>query len=57
MQAELLFMFCSLLDDPGEVEGSVSEIAWAQVQIDDEGRVLGTLAGLHESLCETDPTG
>lgn len=57
MQAELLFGLCYLLDDPGEVEEAVEDIAWALVQIDDEGTVLETIGGLHESVLETDPTG
>lgn len=57
MQAELLFSFCYLLEDPGEVEDAVSGIAWALVQIDGEGDVLQTIRGLHESVLETDPTG
>jgi hypothetical protein len=57
MQAELLFSFCSLLDDPGEVEPDVSDVAWRLVQTDDEGNVLGSIGGLHESVLETDPTG
>jgi hypothetical protein len=57
MQAELLFSFCYLLEDPGELEPDVSHIAWALAQVDDAGNVLGGIAGLHESVLETDPTG
>lgn len=57
MQAELLFSFCHLVEDPGDVEEAVSNISWALVQIDDDGTVLETIAGLHESVLETDPTG
>lgn len=57
MQAELLFSFCYLLEDPGDLEDAVSDIAWALVQIDDEGAILETIGGLHESVLETDPTG
>jgi hypothetical protein len=57
MQAELLFSFCYLLEDPGEVEDAVSDITWSLVQIDDEGNALETIGGLHESVLETDPTG
>jgi hypothetical protein len=57
MQAELLSSFCYLLEDPGDVEDGVSDIAWALVQIDDAGSVLGEIGGLHESVLETDPTG
>lgn len=57
MQAQLLFSFCYLLEDPGRLEASVSDLAWALVQVDDEGRILDTIGGLHESVLETDPTG
>jgi hypothetical protein len=32
-------------------------MAWALVQIGDDGDVLGNIGGLHESVLETDPTG
>lgn len=57
MQAELLFHFCYLLDDPGDVEPDVANVAWALVQTDEDGNVLNTVGGLHESVLETDPTG
>ena len=57
MQAQLLFSFCHLLEDPGDVEDAASGIAWALVQVDDEGTVLETIGGLYESVLETDPTG
>jgi len=57
MQAELLFGFCYLLEDPGDVEPEVADVAWSIVQIDAEGNVLGMIPGLHESVLETDPTG
>lgn len=57
MQAELLFSFCYLLDDPGELEPDVSHIAWALAQVDDAGNILGSIGGLHESVLDTDPTG
>ena len=57
MQAELLHALCYLLTDPGELEAEVADLRWALVQIDDEGRVLGDLEALHESVLETDPTG
>ncbi|HYQ43032.1 MAG TPA: hypothetical protein VER11_13720 [Polyangiaceae bacterium] len=57
MQARLLFDFCYLLEDPGDVEPEVADIAWALVQIDDAGTVIGNIGGLHESVLETDPTG
>ena len=57
MQAELLFGFCYLLEDPGDVEPEVADVAWSIVQVDTEGNVLGMIPGLHESVLETDPTG
>lgn len=57
MQAQALFSFCYLLEDPGDVEDEVSDVAWALVQVDDDGKVLEGIGGLHESVLETDPTG
>ena len=57
MQAELLFGFCYLLEDPGDVEPEVEDLLWCLVQTDDEGNVIGPINGLHESVLETDPTG
>jgi hypothetical protein len=57
MQAELLFQFCYLLEDPGTVEPEVKDVAWALVQVDDDGRVICDISGLHASVLETDPTG
>jgi len=57
MQAELLFSFCYLLGDPGELEPEVADMAWALVQIDQEGKVVHGIPGLHESVLEVDPTG
>jgi hypothetical protein len=57
MQAELLFSLCYLIEDPGDVEPEVEDVAWALVQVDAEGTVLDTIGGLHESVLETDPTG
>lgn len=57
MQAELLFSLCYLLEDPGDVEDCVSDIAWSLVQVDGDGSILGSIDSLHESVLETDPTG
>jgi hypothetical protein len=57
MQAELLFQFCYLLEDPGPLEPEVSDVAWALVQVDGAQKVVGRINGLHESVLETDPTG
>ena len=57
MQAELLFCFCYLLEDPGDLEPEVKDVAWVLAQVDADGNVLGTIGGLHESVLGTDPTG
>jgi beta-phosphoglucomutase-like phosphatase (HAD superfamily) len=57
MQAQLLFALCHLLDGPGPVEPEAGGVLWALVQVNEEGEVLGHVAGLHESVLETDPTG
>jgi len=57
MQYSTLFGLCYLLDDPGDVEPEVSEVAWALVEVDDEGTVGRHIGALHESLLETDPSG
>jgi hypothetical protein len=57
MQAEVLFHLCYLLEDPGEVEPDVEHVAWALVEVDEEGNARGAISGLHESVLETDPTG
>jgi hypothetical protein len=57
MQAELLFNFCYLLEDPGDLPEEVAEIQWALIQLSEEGRPLAQIGGLHESVLETDPTG
>jgi hypothetical protein len=57
MQAEFLFHLCYLLEDPGDVEPEVESVAWTLVQTDEDGNVLNTVGGLHESVLEMDPTG
>lgn len=57
MQWRLLFGLCCRLDDPGDVEEEVSDVAWRLFQVDVDGRPLAEIAGLHESVLETDPTG
>jgi hypothetical protein len=56
-QAELLFDFCLLLEDPGELEEEISGLSWALVELDSSGRVRERIGGLHESVLQTDPTG
>ena len=57
MQAGLLFSFCYLLEDPGDVEAEVSGVGWSLVQVDEDGKILGNIGGLHESVLDTYPTG
>ncbi len=57
MQAEALFGFCYLLEDPGDVEPEAANVRWALVQTDEAGEVMGSIPGLHESVLEVDPTG
>lgn len=57
MQAQLLFSICYLLEDPGDVEPEAGDVGWVLAQVDQEGTVLDTIGGLHESVLETDPTG
>ena len=57
IQAELLFGLCYLLEYPGDVEPEARDIAWALFRLDEDGRPVEPIAGLHESVLETDPTG
>ena len=58
MQAELLFGFCYLLDDPAFTEPELADVAWGLFEMDASGNpILPRIAGLHESVLETDPTG
>lgn len=57
MQAQLLFYFCYLLEDPGDVEPEVADLSWSLVEVDEGGEVIASINGLHESVLETDPTG
>jgi hypothetical protein len=58
MQAELLFGFCYLLEDPAIEEEDLAHIGWALVETDSDYRPTDRpIFGLHESLWETDPTG
>jgi hypothetical protein len=56
-QAELLFSLCHLLAGPSLSEPDVDDVAWALVQIDQDGNILGEISALHESVLETDPSG
>lgn len=57
MQAQVLFHFCYLLEDPGDVEPEAADLSWALVQTDADGHVVSGIRSLHESVLETDPTG
>jgi hypothetical protein len=57
MQAELLFSVCYLLEDPGDLEPDVHDLAWMLIQVDADGNVIGRITGLHESVLQMDPTG
>jgi hypothetical protein len=57
MQAELLFQFCYLLGDPGDVEPEVADLSWALVELDANGTPVANLDCLHESVMELDPIG
>jgi hypothetical protein len=57
MQAELLFGICYLLNGPDELEPEVSEVDWGLFLIEESGVPGARIAGLHESVLETDPTG
>ncbi len=57
MQWRLLFGLCQLLDDPGNLEKEVRDIAWRLFQVDEDDQPTAVIGGLHESVLETDPTG
>jgi hypothetical protein len=58
MQAELLFGFCYLLDDPSFNEEEFSDLEWGLFEINTDGApVPPRIGGLHESVLQTDPTG
>jgi hypothetical protein len=57
MQWLLLSKLCCLLDDPGDLEDEVKAIAWRLFQVNTNDEPAVALAGLHESVLETDPTG
>lgn len=58
MQAQLLFDFCYLLEDPSLSEDEFAEIGWALVETDSNFEPTSTaIEALHESVLGTDPTG
>ena len=57
MQWRILSSLCYLLDDPGDLEDEVKDIAWRLFQVNDKDEPVAVLAGLHESVLETEPSG
>ncbi len=57
VQAELLFDICYLMEDPDSVKGNREYVNWAFVELDEEDAPTRTIAGLYESVLETDPSG
>lgn len=57
MQYSVLFNLCRLVDDPPPAIATISGQQWALVEVDDEGTVGRHIAGLHDSLLDTDPSG
>jgi hypothetical protein len=57
MQWRLLSGICYLLDDPGDVEEEVQDIAWRLFQVNENEEPIAVLGGLQESVLDTDPTG
>lgn len=55
MQLRLLFGLCYLLDDPGDLEDDVKSVWWRLFQVDERGEPVAAIAGLHESVGETEP--
>jgi hypothetical protein len=56
MQAELLFGFCSMLDEEGDPELDHLGVQWWLVRMDADGRPLDIIGSLHESVLGMDPT-
>jgi hypothetical protein len=57
MQWRLLSSLCYLLDDPGDLEAEVRDIAWRLFQVDEHDQPIAIIGGLHESVLDTEPTG
>jgi hypothetical protein len=57
MQWELLFGFCYLLEDPGQLEPEIADMSWQLMRTNDDGACIGHIGGLHESVLETEPAG
>ena len=57
VQAQLLFDICYLLEDPMLEEPEVEDVWWGLFELDENGRPVRPIGGLHESVLDTDPTG
>ena len=57
MQAELLFSFAYMLEDPDIRDPDVRDLCWALFAVDEDGQPFAHIGGLHESVLGTDPTG
>jgi hypothetical protein len=57
MQWWLLSGLCVLLEDPGNLEQEVADMAWQLFLLDENDNPIEPIDGLIESLLFTDPTG
>ncbi len=57
MQWRVLSGLCYLLDDPGDLESEVKDIAWRLFQVDENDQPIAAISGLNESVLETEPSG
>jgi hypothetical protein len=56
-QWKILAGLCRLLDDAGDLEPEVKDVAWRLFQIDVNDAPIAAIGGLHESVLETEPSG
>jgi hypothetical protein len=57
VQWQLLHALCYQLSDPAIEEPELGELGWGLFEVNEDGKVGRPIAGLHESVLETDPTG
>jgi hypothetical protein len=57
VQWQLLARMCYQLSNPSIEESELQHVAWVLVEVDSNGNRGRSIAGLHESVLETDPTG
>jgi len=57
MQWRVLSGLCQLLDDPGNLEAEVKDVAWRLFQVNEDDQATVPLGGLHESVLEAEPSG